>query len=116
MRLLRVTPAASGTALFLLTGCGRNADFRLPELNPARPEARFTWEPRAARRGEVYYNFYSGFDGRTWRTGLATSRDGLAWRKEGVVLAPEAEAGEGGYGAANGSAVFHEGEFWYGWY
>jgi len=132
-------PAGAGLlAVSLLgTGCGRYDDFRLPELNVAQPEVSYTWEPRAApvlehgkggdwdshdalnpslvRHAGTYYNFYSGFDGRAWRTGLATSTDGLTWKKEGVVLAPDEQAGEGGYMAANGSAVFHGGAFWY-WY
>jgi predicted GH43/DUF377 family glycosyl hydrolase len=118
-------------------GCGRYADFRLPELQPAEPGVSYTWEPRSGpvlphggagewdshdalnpsvvRHAGAYYNFYSGFDGRSWRTGLATSQDGVAWKKEGAVLAPDVQAGEGDYIAANGSAVFHAGEFWY-WY
>jgi predicted GH43/DUF377 family glycosyl hydrolase len=118
------------------SGC-RYADFRLPELAPAEPQVRYEWEPRDApvlphgtagdadshdalnpsvvRRGSSYYNFYSGFDGKAWRTILATSTDGLAWKKEGVVLAPDASAGEGEYIAANGSALFDEGGFRY-WY
>jgi predicted GH43/DUF377 family glycosyl hydrolase len=67
------------------------------------------------RHDGVYYNFYSGFDGRTWRTGMATSSDGLDWQKAGAVLAPDAHAGEGQYMAANGSALFRRGAFWY-WY
>ena len=128
------------TALCLLacacTGCGYS-DFRLPELAPAEPQVRYEWQPRDApvlphggpgdwdshdalnpsvvRRGAAYYNFYSGFDGKTWRTLLATSADGVAWKKEGVVLAPEPLAGEADYIAANGSALFDEGEFRY-WY
>ena len=117
-------------------GCGY-ADFRLPALAPAEPNISYNWEPRTApvlyrgsagdpdshdalnpsivRRGSAYYNFYSGFDGKTWRTLLATSSDGLAWKKEGVVLSPDPAAGEGDYIAANGTAVFENGEFWY-WY
>ena len=132
--------AIGGCALCLLSfaclGCGYS-DFRLPELAPAEPQVRYEWEPRDApvlphggpgewdshdalnpsvvRRGAAYYNFYSGFDGKTWRTILATSADGLAWKKEGVVLAPEPRSGEAGYIAANGSALFAEGGFLY-WY
>jgi predicted GH43/DUF377 family glycosyl hydrolase len=121
-------------------GCGYS-DFRLPELTAAQPQVSYEWEPRDApvlphggpggwdsrdalnpsvvRRGATYYNFYSGFDGKTWRTILATSADGLSWKKEGVVLAPEPGSGEAGseagYMAANGSALFEEGEFQY-WY
>ncbi|HTT65742.1 MAG TPA: hypothetical protein VMG35_28025 [Bryobacteraceae bacterium] len=134
---MKLPGAICGGALCLLSfGCGYS-DFRLPELAPADPQVRYAWEPRAApvlphggpgesdshdalnpsviRRGRTYYNFYSGFDGKTWRTLLATSSDGLAWQKEGVVLAPEARAGEGQYIAANGSALFDAGEFLY-WY
>ena len=124
-------------SVWILAGCGRYGDFRLIELSPAQPGTAYTWEPRdqpvlahgipgdwdahdalnpsIVQRGGVYFNFYSGYDGRLWRTGLATSADGLHWKKEGVVLAPNARAGEGDYIAANGSALFHEGEFWY-WY
>ncbi len=132
--------AVAESALCILAagsgGCGYS-DFRLPELAPAEPQVHYHWEPRDApvlpqggagewdshdalnpsvvRRGTAFYNFYSGFDGTTWRTILATSADGLVWKKEGVVLAPDPGSGEGGYIAANGAALYHEGEFWY-WY
>ncbi|MGA2740036.1 MAG: hypothetical protein ABSG65_21680 [Bryobacteraceae bacterium] len=140
MNVIMAMRAAGGSALGLLAltcgGCGY-ADFRLPELAPAQPQVSYEWEPRNApvlphgrpgewdshdalnpsvvHRGTAYYNFYSGFDGSTWRTLLATSSDGLTWKKEGVVLAPEARLGEAGYIAANGSALFDGGEFSY-WY
>ncbi len=63
----------------------------------------------------LYLNFYSGFDGRTWHTGLAQSSDGVAWRKTGRVLSPDSRTWEGSYIAANGSALFRENKFWY-WY
>jgi predicted GH43/DUF377 family glycosyl hydrolase len=64
-------------------------------------------------RDGIFYNFYSGFDGRTWHTGLATSPDGIEWRKQGKVLSPDPATWEGGYIAANGAAVFAGGEFLY---
>lgn len=128
--------AGCGLACLLSFGCGYS-DFRLPELAMADAQVRYQWAPRDApvlahggpgdwdshdalnpsivRRGRAYYNFYSGFDGRTWRTGLATSADGLTWKKEGVVLAPDRQTGEGDYIAANGSALFDDAQFWY-WY
>jgi predicted GH43/DUF377 family glycosyl hydrolase len=129
-------PALAVALLSLLaSGCRRYADFRLPELMPAEPHAGYTWQPRGApvltpgaagawdsrdvanpsivRRGSRYFNFYSGFDGHTWRTGLATSSDGLNWTRQGAVLSPE--GAEGDYMAANGAALDHAGEFWY-WY
>lgn len=121
----------------LSCACSRYSDFRLPVLSPVDPAAGYVWEPRdspvlphgtnndwdshdalnpsVVRHGSTYYNFYSGFDGRTWRTGLATSADGLVWKKAGPVLSPDPRAGEGDYIAANGSALFHQGDFWY-WY
>ena len=113
-------------AAFILSGCGRYQDFTLPQ-QPGGPEVAWRWEARAdpvltrggpgdwdssdvlnpsvIRQGEAYYNFYSGFDGQTWHTGLAVSADGIAWRKEGKLLSPDPQTWEGGYWAANGSAL-----------
>ncbi len=135
---MRCLAAAPGALLCLCSlGCGGYADFRLPQPAAPTEDLRYEWQPRDApvilpgapgdwdshdalnpsvvRRGSSYYNLYSGFDGSTWRTGLATSADGLTWRKQGPVLAPDPRAGEGGYIAANGAALWESGEFWY-WY
>lgn len=53
----------------------------------------------------TYLNLYSGFDGKSWSTGLATSADGIAWQKQGKVLSPDASTWEGDYIAANGAAI-----------
>ncbi len=120
----------------LLTGCGRYADFTLPPLPPAAP-VRFEWtatatlvipqgpagawdshdalNPSVVLADGTYYNFYSGFDGKTWHTGLATSADGLNWHKEGKVLSPDPGTWEGEYIAANGSSLRVGSEFFY-WY
>jgi predicted GH43/DUF377 family glycosyl hydrolase len=82
---------------------------------PGDADSHDALNPSVVRRGAAYYNFYSGFDGKLWRTMLATSADGLAWKKEGAVLAPDPLAGEGDYIAANGSALFGDGGFHY-WY
>ncbi|HTQ54880.1 MAG TPA: hypothetical protein VMI94_10490 [Bryobacteraceae bacterium] len=130
--------SAGGLLLCLfLSGCGRYADFTLPQPASANAQVRYRWQPRESpvlthgdvgswdshdvlnpsivRRQSGYYNLYSGFDGRIWRTGLATSADGLIWHKEGPVLAPDAQAGEGDYIAANGAALLDGDQFWY-WY
>jgi predicted GH43/DUF377 family glycosyl hydrolase len=123
-------------ALAVLSACGRYGDFTLPELRPAKNvtyKVSFVSPPLLTRgtagawdavdvlnpsvvvwRG-TYYNLYSGFDGHTWRTGLATSRDGLTWNKLGAVLAPNPTAWEGDYIAANGSALVFHGRLFY-WY
>jgi predicted GH43/DUF377 family glycosyl hydrolase len=68
-----------------------------------------------ALKESVYYNFYSGFDGRTWHTGLATSSDGVHWQKQGRIISPDAASWEDGYWATNGAAVWSGTEFFY-WY
>jgi predicted GH43/DUF377 family glycosyl hydrolase len=124
-------------ALSLLLGCAPYRDFTLPPLAqpPSDPEFHWTvlpepvlrrgqpgeWDsvdtlnPSVVRRDDRYYNFYSGFDGRTWRTGLAVSPDGSTWSKHGPVLSPDPKSWEGDYIAANGSALVVRGKFWY-WY
>jgi predicted GH43/DUF377 family glycosyl hydrolase len=120
------------------SGCARYAEFTLPPVSGGNPDAKFTmesrphlnitrtesWEShdvlnpsviRGASAAEAFLNLYSGFDGRTWRTGLATSEDGYHWQKHGVVLSPDSGTWEGSYIAANGSALFDGARFWY-WY
>lgn len=129
------------TALFLslalAVGCVPYGDFKLPLLREPPGEVSLEWEvlplpvlqrgapgewdshdalnPAVVRRGGIYYNFYSGYDGRRWRTGLATSTDGVTWQKHGPVLAPDPASWEGDYIAANGSALLVGDEFFY-WY
>jgi predicted GH43/DUF377 family glycosyl hydrolase len=93
------------------------------------PNLTFSFEvrpsPVIAREGERdvlnpsvvtgYYNLYSAYDGKTWHTALATSTDGIQWRKERVVLSPDPATWEGAYIAANGSALRVGSQFWY-WY
>jgi predicted GH43/DUF377 family glycosyl hydrolase len=82
---------------------------------PGEWDAVDALNPALVRRDGLYFNFYSGYDGRVWRTGLATSADGIAWRKRGPVLAPDPATWEGESIAANGSALVVNGDFWY-WY
>lgn len=108
---------ASALGLLLLAGCGRYADFTLPAPKGEPREIRWRWhapkEPLlrpAADEVDVLNPsmangklFYSVFDGKTWYTALDGKR----------VLAPQ--GWEGGYIAANGSVVFHGGQYWH-WY
>ena len=86
----------------LVSGCGRYRDFTLPE-QPGGPSVAWQWQartepvltrgapgdwdavdvlnPSVIRQGDAYYNFFSGFDGKTWHTGLAVSADGVAWQQ-----------------------------------
>lgn len=124
----------SALAFVLLAGCGRYDSFHLPVIERAPVRGAFVWEPQSGpvltrgasgwdavdalnpsvvRHNGQYFNFYSGFDGKTWHTGLATSTDGLAWTRQGKVLSPE--GWEGDYIAANGAALHSGSEFLY-WY
>jgi len=122
----------------LLAGCGRYADFTLPPIPGGDPNLTFAfdarpepvlerssaWDSRDALAPSVVpsviglgrlFNFYSGYDGAIWRTGLAISADGIVWQPQGAVFAPDPQSWEAGYIAANGSALVYQNEFWY-WY
>jgi predicted GH43/DUF377 family glycosyl hydrolase len=112
-----------------LAGCGKYRDFTLP-LQAGGPSVTWKWQARAEpvllrggpgewdavdvlnpsviRQGDAYYNFFSGYDGKAWHTGLAVSGDGVTWHKEGRILSPDAGTWEGGAMAANGSAIADE--------
>jgi predicted GH43/DUF377 family glycosyl hydrolase len=126
---------ACAALLLFLSSCGHYSDFTLPSLSGGNPNLTFAVEPRpepvlfrgagwdsrdvlnpsvVAARGSLV-NLYSGYDGRTWHTGAATSDDGIHWTKTGKVLSPDPQTWEGSYIAANGSAVFYGGQEWY-WY
>ncbi len=111
----------------LLAGCGRYAEFTLPAPDAAGPWGPFKWEaasgpvltrgdavdvlnPSVIRFHGQYFNLYSEYDGQAWHTAIATSPDGVAWRKQARVLSPD-----GGYIAANGSALVDGNEILY-WY
>jgi predicted GH43/DUF377 family glycosyl hydrolase len=123
-------------AAILLAGCQRYGDFTLPPLPASDSEVKVRWavhpepvltrgapgawdgvdalNPSVVRHEGLYWNFYSGYDGRTWHTGVATSPGGFVWQKRGRVLSPD-QPWEGSYIAANGSALRVGGEFLY-WY
>jgi len=119
-----------------LTGCNSYADFTLPTPSYTGRGGPFTWQaftgpvltrgdasdvlnPSVVRFQDVYWNFYSEFDGHTWHTAAATSPDGVTWKKEGRVLSPDglahADSWEGNYIAANGSAIVNGYDILY-WY
>lgn len=72
-----------------------------------------TWDsvdvlnPSVVEWGGKLWNFYSGFDGSVWRTGVATSHDGKSWTKyqNNPVLSPGSGGWDARYIAANGSAI-----------
>lgn len=129
--------AAVPAACLLLAGCGRYSDFALPppEGRSANVTPRFdvrtepvlprgeagefdsvdALNPAIVRRMNQYVCLYSGYDGKTWHTGLATSPDGVGWTKHGRVMSPDPATWEGSYIAANGSALTHASDIFY-WY
>ncbi len=119
-------------ASIALAGCGRYADFTLPAPDAGGPRVPFVWQaaaqpvlgadpgmwdsvdvlnPSVFRFKDSLWNLYSGFDGKNWGTGAATSTDGSTWKKLGRVLSGAGEAGQG----SNGSALVENGEILY-WY
>jgi len=130
---------AAAVLLLACSACRHYADFTLPALTGGDPGMTFAFEPRpepvlspgpgwdshdalnpsvtAFDRGLARdrLNLYSGFDGSTWRTGLATSGDGVHWEKHSAVLSPDPLTWEGSYIAANGSALALGNRLWY-WY
>jgi predicted GH43/DUF377 family glycosyl hydrolase len=112
-----------------LAGCGPES-FVLPPASSGAAIQGYRWEaaplavlergpagawdsvdvlnPAIVKRGSQYLNLYSGFDGKQWHTGLAISKDGIAWRREGKVLSPTQ-----GYIAANGTVVEVDGKLRY---
>ncbi len=115
-------------AVFTVEGCSEaafNPTFSDAQLSGpvVRPGDAGAWDgvdvlnPSVVRRGDEYLNLYSGFDGAVWRTGLALSADGVAWRKSprNPVIAPDPASWEANYIAANGAVLEHVGELLY-WY
>jgi predicted GH43/DUF377 family glycosyl hydrolase len=84
-------------------------------LSPGNWDSADVLNPSVVVKDSTYYNFYSGFDGKTWHTGLAISDDSVHWRKQGRIISPEPATWEGGYWATNGSALLSGTDFFY-WY
>lgn len=126
--------AVAALAVAALTGCGRYEEFTLPYVERPAETGTWVWEarpepvlgrggagdwdgvdalnPSVVRHDGKLFNFYSGFDGTAWHTGLAVSTDeGLSWTKQAKLLSPP----PAGYIAANGSALRAGNEFLY-WY
>ena len=129
MRLAAGFPLLAALAA---SGCGRYADFTLPQLRGGDPGITFAFEewpepvitrgsfsdvlnPSVVRRAGGLSNYYSVFDGRTWRTAEASSPDGVHWRMDRVLFSPRPGSWEGEYLAANGSALEWGGRLWQ-WY
>ncbi len=112
-------------SLLLLGACRPSTRFALPAPQGSPQKVEFVWKEEAQpimARGDqwdavdtlnpsvvkwrgLYWNLYSGFDGKTWHTGTATSSDGMQWNHRRKVLSPDPAGWEGRYIAANGTAL-----------
>jgi len=114
--------------LLCATACNPSKRFTLPVQQQGDAATTWTWtespasplltrgpagswdsvdvlNPSVVRWRESYWNLYSGFDGKTWHTGVAQSADGLSWQRKGKVLSPDPASWEGTYIAANGAVL-----------
>ena len=94
---------------------GRRSDltFTLEALQPVieRGAESDVLNPSVVRTPSGLLNFYSAFDGQSWRTVLASSGDGIHWRP-GETIRRDPHTWESNYIAANGTALLHGGQFW----
>lgn len=117
-----------GQAVFALSECTRMAGAGGCEIvngfegqPPVLDTVNGSWEsvdvlnPSVIRWNGQYYNYYSGWDGTTWRTGLATSQDGIEWERsvDNPILDVREEEWDSSYIAANGSAVVFNDKIYY---
>jgi hypothetical protein len=82
----------------------------LPEPVIAREQASDVLNPSVVKLNGEYQNYFSEYDGKTWLTRVASSRDGVTWKKGNRLDLPVA----GGM-AGNGSALVVGGTL-YNWY
>ena len=111
-----------------LLSCGSYREFLLPPAESA-PNLALEWRPApgpqiargaaldvlnpsVVRWQDGYLNLYSRFDGTTWSTVIAASRDGFSWQAGEPILQPTLPW-EGRYIAANGAAIVFAGEIFY---
>ncbi|MFA9375921.1 MAG: hypothetical protein ACERKZ_04115 [Lachnotalea sp.] len=71
--------------------------------------------PSVVKFNGKYYNYYSGYDGEVWRTGVAISDDGVNWKKNDTspVLDISEQGWDSSYIAANGSAICYNDKIYY---
>lgn len=86
---------------------------------PGSFDAMHTCDPSVIRVGSTYYLYYTGAEGDHAHgnaVGVASSTDGLAWRRENdgkpIVTAAEAVHRDNAYGAGQPSAIYLDGWFY----
>lgn len=126
--LLAISCFALGDQFSLVPGFKDRLADRLPlTITDIRKEpvlrrgAAGSWDagdvlnPSVVKFNGKYFNYYSGYDGKVWRTGVATSDDGVSWEKYpgNPVMEPDASSWDQKYIAANGGAVVFKGKVYY---
>lgn len=79
------------------------------------PDAKGVAHPWVLQESGAYRMWYEGFDGKVWRILYATSSDGIAWTRSGVVLEPGGDGDADERGVRHPIVVFRKGQFelWY---
>ncbi|WP_153100480.1 hypothetical protein [Paraburkholderia hayleyella] len=82
---------------------------------PGQWDAIDVLNPSVIRFNGKLYNYYSGYDGKIWHTGLATSIDGIQWEKYkgNPILSPSPKNWDVSYISANGAAIEWKGKILY---
>jgi predicted GH43/DUF377 family glycosyl hydrolase len=141
----RIGPLRSRLYLLALllvcaAGCNPSKRFVLPPATGPQSDVRWQWRehpspvqargsagswdsvdalnPSVVRWQNRLWNLYSGFDGKTWHTGVSWANDvnGIAaWTSKQKILSPDTGSWEGSYIAANGTAI-QQGDYLLYWY
>lgn len=101
-----------------------NAPLKIDDVHPSPVLTRGpagSWDsidvlnPSVIRYEDQLYNYYSGFDGKVWHTGVARSDDGIEWKKyeKNPVLSPSPGDWDVSYISANGAAILWNGKVFY---
>ena len=121
-------PSVGSFAIMLMSLSGGNAQsLDVLEVEPAPVmsvgpkgswDSRDALNPSVIRFNQQLYNYYSGFDGSVWRTGVAISTDGGATWTKGLkpILSPPynpAEVPPYYPIAANGSSILFNGKVYH---
>jgi predicted GH43/DUF377 family glycosyl hydrolase len=115
-KLYRPSVASTYFALAQSANIPSNAPLTIDSVDPTPCLTRGTigaWDsgdllnPSVIRFKGHLFNYYSGFDGKVWHTGVALSDDGVLWKKydKNPILSPSQKDWDVSYISANGSAV-----------
>lgn len=83
--------------------------------NPGEWDDTDILNPSVIKFKDIYVNYYSGYDGKSWKTGISTSKDGVSWVKytHNPILAPNEKDWDTRYISANGGAIVFNKKIYY---